>query len=246
MALAAGAAAAGNFSMFHAEPVDPRSGAPEAAIFCFPYGILVNRSGERFVDEAPAPVDACYERITRVVHRQRDGIAYVILDARAMSIPNIASAIRTDQPPITATSLNELATRLGLPEDRLVRTVHAYNASCTDGVFDHTKPDGLATGDLLPPKSNWARPLDQAPFTALPVMAANVFTFGGLKTNAHAEVIDRDGDPIRGLYAAGEITGLYYSNYTGSTSVLRGGVFGRIAGRTAAEQAGEPAGREDA
>ena len=65
-------------------------------------------------------------------------------------------------------------------------------------------------------------------------MAANVFTFGGLKTTPAAEVVDRDGRAIPGLYAAGEMTGLYYSNYTGSTSVLRGAMFGRIAGADAA------------
>ena len=70
MALALGAATAGNFSLFHAEPVDPRSGEPEAAIFCFPYGVLVNAEGERFVDEARGPVDAWYERTTRDIQAQ--------------------------------------------------------------------------------------------------------------------------------------------------------------------------------
>ena len=87
---------------------------------------------------------------------------------------------------------------------------------------------------MTPPKSNWARPVAEGPFEAYPIMAANVFTFGGLKTTAAAEVVDRDGRAIRGLWAAGEMTGLYYSNYTGSTSVLRGATFGRIAGREAA------------
>jgi tricarballylate dehydrogenase len=68
-------------------------------------------------------------------------------------------------------------------------------------------------------------------------MAANVFTFGGLKTDASARVVDRDGRVITGLYAAGEMTGLYYSNYTGSTSVLRGATFGKIAGAHAAGRA---------
>jgi tricarballylate dehydrogenase len=86
----------------------------------------------------------------------------------------------------------------------------------------------------VPPKSNWARPLSAGPFEAYPIMAANVFTFGGLKTTPAAEVVDRDGSPIPGLWAAGEMTGLYYANYTGSTSVLRGATFGRIAGRAAA------------
>ncbi|MOA61474.1 Fumarate reductase flavoprotein subunit precursor [compost metagenome] len=47
-------------------------------------------------------------------------------------------------------------------------------------------------------------------------------------------MLDADGDPISGLYAAGETVGIYYGNYTGATSVLKGLVFGRIAGDTAA------------
>ncbi|MTV29111.1 FAD-binding protein, partial [Nitriliruptoraceae bacterium ZYF776] len=74
MALSLGAATAGNFSLFHAEPVDPRSGEPEAAIFCFPYGILVNREGMRFIDEARGPIDAWYERTTRVIGAQTEGV----------------------------------------------------------------------------------------------------------------------------------------------------------------------------
>ena len=60
------------------------------------------------------------------------------------------------------------------------------------------------------------------------------FDFGGLKVDATSRVVDRDGRTVPGLYAAGEMTGLYYSNYTGSTSVLRGATFGRIAGADAA------------
>jgi tricarballylate dehydrogenase len=61
-----------------------------------------------------------------------------------------------------------------------------------------------------------------------------VFTFGGLKVGANARVLDLDGEPIEGLYAAGETMGLYFRVYTGSTSVLRGAVFGRLAGQHAA------------
>lgn len=234
MALAVGAATAGNFALFHTEPVDPRSGAPEAAIFAFPYGILVNVEGRRFVDEAPGPVDAWYERITRQVQAQPRGVAYLILDAGSREVPNLRSALRTDQPPVAADDLPTLAARLELPGDELVRTVDAFNAACTDGDYDPGRPDGLGTAGVDPPKSNWARPIRRGPFHAYPVIAANVFTFGGLRTNERSEVLNRDGRPIAGLYAAGEITGLYYSNYTGSTSVLRGAVFGRIGGAHAA------------
>ncbi|HTW13734.1 MAG TPA: FAD-dependent oxidoreductase [Nocardioides sp.] len=235
MALALGAATAGNFSLFHAEPVDPRSGEPEAAIFCFPYGVLVNAEGQRFVDEARGTVDAWYERTTRAIQAQTDGIAWVVLDQHGLAVPNIMAGVRTDIAPVTAPTIGALATRLGLPVAALEATVAAYNAACPgpEG-FDPLVVDGLATTGLVPPKSNWSRPLTQGPFTAYPIMAANVFTFGGLKTTPEAEVVDRDGNPMTGLYAAGEMTGLYYSNYTGSTSVLRGATFGRIAGRNAA------------
>jgi tricarballylate dehydrogenase len=235
MALALGAATAGNFSLFHAEPVDPRSGEPEAAIFCFPYGVLVNAEGRRFVDEARGPIDAWYERTTRDIHAQTNGIAWVVLDHQALAVPNIRSGIRTDQPPARGATLAELAAAIGVPADVLEETVAAYNDACpsADG-FDHTRPDGLATTGLSPAKSNWARPVAKGPYEAYPIMAANVFTFGGLKTTPGAEVLDRDGHVIPGLYAAGEITGLYYSNYTGSTSVLRGATFGRLAGAAAA------------
>lgn len=236
MALAAGAATAGNFSLFHAEPVDPRSGDPEAAIMAFTYGVLVNVAGERFVDEARGPVDAWYERTTRDIHAQERGMAWMILDAAGQAVPNVKTAIRTEEPAVVAGSIAELAAKIDVDVDTLVATIEAYNAACPQGDWDVTRPDGLATSGLAPSKSNWARPVAEGPFAAWPVMAANVFTFGGLKVDASSRVVDRDGMTIPGLYAAGEMTGLYYSNYTGSTSVLRGATFGRIAGAHAAAQ----------
>lgn len=240
MALAAGAATSGNFGLFHAEPIDPRSGEPEAAIFAFPYGVLVNSEGERFTDEAPGPADAWYERVTRRIQAQTRGVAYLILDDAAQQVPNIKSALRTDQPPIIARDLDELAGRIGVPGAALRASVAEFNAACVPGEFDHSRPDRLATQGLLPPKSNWARPVADGPLHAYPIMAANVFTFGGVKTDDNARVLDRDGNVIPGLFAAGELTGLYYSNYTGSTSVLRGAVFGRIGGRNAASTSSAP------
>ncbi|WP_017934529.1 FAD-dependent oxidoreductase [Nocardioides sp. Iso805N] len=242
MALALGAATAGNFSLFHAEPVDPRSGEAEAAIFCFPYGLLVNKEGERFVDEARGTVDAWYERTTRTIQAQTEGIAWVFLDQQGLAVPNIMAGVRTDIAPVTGATVGELAAKLGLPVGAVEATVAAYNAACPprDG-YDPLVPDGLATTGVTPAKSNWSLPLGQGPFVAYPIMAANVFTFGGLKTTADGEVVDRDGNPMTGLYAAGEITGLYYSNYTGSTSVLRGATFGRICGTNAARAEGPKA-----
>jgi len=234
MALGAGAAACGDFGSYHAEPVDPRSGIAEPSVFIFPYGILVNKAGRRFVDEAPGTVDAHYERVTRRIFEQRDGIAYVILDAKHMRIPNYRLGIRTDKPPIEAGSIAELARKLGVPERALVQTVDEFNRACVPGNYRPLELDGVATKGVEPPKSNWALPIDEAPFHAYPIISANVFTFGGMKVDPKARVLDRDGEPIPGLYAAGETIGLYYGNYTGATSVLKGLVFGRIAGADAA------------
>ena len=118
MALALGAATAGNFSLFHAEPVDPRSREAEAAIFCFPYGVLVNAEGRRFVDEARGPIDAWYERTTRDIQAQTRGTAWVIMDQQSLSVPNVRSGIRTDIAPVVADSIAALAVALEVPVGR--------------------------------------------------------------------------------------------------------------------------------
>ena len=236
MALRANAAPCGDYGNYHAEPMDPRSGITEPAIFVFPYGILVNQEGRRFTDEAPGTVDATYERITRRIPHQPGGIAYAILDSKVNEIANWRVAVRSDQPPITGATLDELAARLGIAAAALRQTVASYNAACMPGNFDAFRLDGVRTRDLDPCKSNWARPLDTPPFMAYPMISGNVFTFGGIKINTRAEVLDQDGVPIAGLYAAGEVVGMYYKAYTGATSVLRGAVFGRIAGAAAAER----------
>lgn len=234
MALGLGAAPAGDFSSFHAEPLDPRSAQVEALVMNFPYGVLVNKAGKRFVDEAPGPVDVHYDHISRAIKDQPDGIAYVIFDQRIHDVPNWKKGIRTDQPVIEAASLAELARSCGISEDGLSRTMDEFNRACQPGSFSPLTVDHLATSGIAPPKSNWSRPIDVAPYYAYPIMAGICFTYGGVKTNRRAQVIDNDGRPIPGLYAAGEAAGLYYQVYTGATSVLRGAVFGKIAGEDAA------------
>lgn len=234
MALELGAAPAGDYGSYHAEPVDPRSRQPEAIILNYPYGILVNHLGRRFTDESPGPVDNNYDQITRNVAEQPRGIAYVIYDKKIDDVPNWRRSIRSDHPAIQAASIEALEGNLGIPARALADTVRHYNAACGAGTFKPFEVDGLATHGIFPPKSNWARPIDTPPYAAYPIISANCFTFGGLKINSRAQVLDCDGRPMDGLYAAGETVGLYYQTYAGATSVLRGAVFGRIAGLTAA------------
>lgn len=234
MALDVGAAPCGDFSEYHAEPIDPRSGQPEPIVFVFPYGILVDQRGQRFVDEASNTVDAIYENISRMINELPGGVAYCICDTKLDLVPNWQRTVRSDQKPITADTLEELAQKLGIPHEQLLQTVRSFNAATQKGEFKPLEKDGLATTGILPAKSNWALPIDQGPFRAWPISAANCFTFGGLRCNPRAQVLDGDGRAIPGLYAAGETMGLYYGTYTGATSVMRGLVFGRIAGKHAA------------
>src|SRR6185312_7165611 len=138
-------AACGDYGSFHAEPLAPRSGAPEPVVLVFNYGILVNKNGMRFIDEAPATVDATYEAITRVIFEQPDGIAYCILDSGIDDVPNWKRSVRSDQPPVTAATLADLAAKLGLDAGELAATVKAYNGACPAGSFKPLELDGLAT-----------------------------------------------------------------------------------------------------
>jgi tricarballylate dehydrogenase len=238
MALAAGARRAGQWDGFHAEPVDPRSADPEALVMVFPYGILVNSQGERFVDEGRGTVDETYESTARAVWSQPGGTAYFITDQHLGEVSAWDRGVLTSVKPVTADSAGELAEALGLPAGRLAETIDEYNAVVTDGDFDWRRPDGRSTSGIEPPKSNWALPLNRPPLVAYPVACAIVFTFGGLDTEVRARVVREDGTPIPGLFAAGECTGIYHGKYPGGTSVLRGMVFGRIAGRAAAGEGG--------
>ena len=115
--------------------------------------------------------------------------------------------------------------------------MRAYNAAVrTDVPFDPNVKDGRAHhGHRARPRSNWANPLDTPPFEAYQVTCGITFTFGGLRIDAAAQVLDTDLQPIPGLYAAGELVGgLFYFNYPGGTGLMSGAVFGRIAGTSAA------------
>ena len=230
MALEAGGAPAGDYGSFHAQPIDPRSGEQEPIVLIYTYGILVNKFAERFIDEAPTTVDASYESRTRAIMQQPEGIAYAILDGRLDDIPNWQKSVRSDIPPIIADTISDLASQMDLDADNLSRTINSFNKSCPDPAkFDPIQADGLSTRGLKPIKSNWARALDRPPFRAWPIIAANCFTFGGIKVNNNSQVVNMDGEAIPGLYAAGEVVGLYYRKYPGSTSVMRGAVTGRLA-----------------
>jgi tricarballylate dehydrogenase len=238
MGTRAGAATDGQFDRFHGEPVDPRSRSAEALVMVYPYGVLVDHRGRRFLDEGADTCDNTFEEVAYRIWRDADQFAFLIADQK-LAEQDIGRAVLTDVAPVTAPTLDALAARLDIDPDALRATMDAYNAAATPGDLDVTRLDGVATTGLEPPKSNWARPIDEPPYVAWPVTCAITFTFGGLRTDAAARVLTGAGVPIAGLYAVGEVAGIYHQSYPGATSVLRALVFGRIAGEQAAGRMNE-------
>ncbi|MGZ5172371.1 MAG: FAD-binding protein, partial [Burkholderiales bacterium] len=138
---------------------------------------------------------------------------------------------------IRANTLEELVNKMeDVNAEKALATIKEYNkAVMTDVPFDPNVKDGRGTRGLAVPKSNWANTIDQGPFEAYGVTCGITFTFGGVKIDTEAHVLDMSDKPIRGLYAAGEMAaGVFYFNYPGSSGLTNGTVFGRIAGCNAA------------
>jgi tricarballylate dehydrogenase len=234
MAMEVGADTAGQFDMFHGEPVDPRSTKPDPVFYPYPYGIVVNADARRFYDEGKNSFDSTFEALAYEIWRDQGQKAFFVGDQTSLSVNGFQEVNFSDQDPVLAGTVADLARQLGLDPDALERTVAEYNAAIGPGDFDPYSFDGKATAGLTPPKSNWAFRLDSPPFIAYPLTCAITFTFGGIRTDSSARVVSPSGTPIPGLYAAGEVTGLYYHEYPAGTSVIRGVTFGRIAGAHAA------------
>jgi tricarballylate dehydrogenase len=118
-----------------------------------------------------------------------------------------------------------------------LHTVTAFNKAVRHDIpFDPSgKKDGRSTNGLAIAKSNWAQTIDTPPFEAYAVTCGVTFTFGGVRVTENCAVIDVDGAPIPGLFAAGTmIGGLFYFNYPGGAGLMAAAVFGRIAGAAAA------------
>lgn len=247
MALDAGAQPYGHWSGCHSIAWDaaaPPTGDYELTnLFSkqsYPVGIVVNRDAKRFVDEGADFRNYTYAKYGAEILRQPGAIAFQLFDAKT------APLLREDEYTAPGVSRYEAATVRGLAEeagldpDALERTVEEFNAAVQPGEFSPAVKDGKRTEGIEPPKSNWALPLDEPPFLAFAVTCGVTFTFGGLKIDSGARVLDRAERPIPGLHAAGELVGgLFYHNYPGGTGLTSGSVFGRRAGATAARYATE-------
>jgi len=196
----------------------------------YPIGIVVNLDGNRFIDEGADFRNYTYAKYGREVMKQPQRTAVQIFDSK--TIENVRDEYRIKEvTKFEAHTLEELAEGLGINPQGLVNTVNEFNASCQPGEYNPAILDSVKTEGINPPKSNWALPIDKPPYTGFMVTCGITFTFGGLKINNQAQVLDLAGNAIPGLYAAGELVGgLFYQNYPGGTGLMNGAVFGRLAG----------------
>ncbi|MBI2166261.1 MAG: FAD-dependent tricarballylate dehydrogenase TcuA [Chloroflexi bacterium] len=241
-ALEMGAKPSGHWRGCHGTPID--ASAPAVGDLkltdltnrlSYPYGIMVNRLGRRFVDEGEALAQYTYAKMGASILAQPGSVAYQIFDQKTVTL--LEKRYQTGTP-VVADSLEELALRLGLGQGTLSKTVQEFNAAVQDGAFNPAVEDGKGTRDLEPPKANWAQRLDSPPYVAYAVTGGITFTFGGLEIDTQGQVLDTEDRPIPGLYASGELTGkFFYHNYPGGAGLMRGAVFGRIAGTSAAHYA---------
>lgn len=246
MALDAGASAAGNWSGCHAVGWDRN--APEFGDLAvgdgfqkhsYPFGIMVNANGQRFVDEGADFRNYTYAKYGAVILRQPGQFAWQIFDSKVTHLLRDEYRIR-QVTRVKADTLEELVSRLDdVNAEQAFASIREYNAAVrTEIDFNPNVKDGRSTRGLAVPKSNWANTIDTPPFEAYAVSCGITFTFGGLRITPDAQVIDSDGAPMPGLFAAGELVGgLFYFNYPGGTGLMSGTVFGRIAGNSAGQAA---------
>jgi len=243
MALEIGANPFGNWSGCHAVGWDrnaPEFGELEIGDqfekHSYPLGILVNADGRRFVDEGADFHSFTYAKYGRAILEQPGQFAWQVFDSKVLHLLRPEYGIQRVTK-VRAQTLEELAAKLeDVNVEGFLRTVRAFNKAVRADVrFDPYTRDGRGTVGLEPVKSNWANTIDQPPFEAYATTCGITFTFGGLRVDADAQVLDHDAAKIKGLYAAGEMVGgIFYFNYPSGAGLVSGAVFGRLAGASAA------------
>jgi tricarballylate dehydrogenase len=202
----------------------------------YPYSIMINAEGKRFLDEGADFRNYTYAKYGRVVLQQPGSYAWQVFDSQVAHLLRDEYKMR-GATKVKADTIEELADKIGdVNYQNFLETVREYNAAVKRDVeFDPNSKDGKCTVGLAVNKSNWANTIERGPFEAYSVGCGITFTFGGLKIDTEGRVLDIEDQPLPGLYAAGELVGgLYYFNYPGSTGLMAGAVFGRLAGRGAA------------
>lgn len=244
MALDVGAVRAGQLNGCHSIGTD--ANVPKVGNFekpgdiykkhSYPYSIMLNQDGHRFVDEGADFRNYTYAKYGKEILKQPNHIAYQLYDAKVRPILRKEYDLE-EATVVQADTLAQLADQLDVNKEQFLQTIEQYNAAVSDAPFNPSVKDGKGTSGITPPKTNWAQTIDEGPFYAFPVTCGITFSFSGVKANEQAEVLDADGNAIPGLFAAGEMIGeIFYENYPGGSGLMSGAVYGKIAGVSASKR----------
>ncbi|WP_231186555.1 FAD-dependent tricarballylate dehydrogenase TcuA [Haladaptatus sp. DYF46] len=230
MAESAGANLVGQWGGAHMALIDAASPDVEGGanrVDGYQYGVILNDHGERFVDEGEDARAHTYAKFGRKIFEQPNHVGFIVLDSKAHDL------VRATGPsdPVQADDFEDLLAEIGCGAPASgVETIRDFNAACDPNGFDPKTLDGNNTDGLNTEKSNWAIPIDEPPYFAYAVTGGITFSFGGVKTDTEASVIDTRDGSIPGLFAAGNSTGgLFYDNYPGGTAQTNAAVYGKIA-----------------
>ena len=218
-----------NMDQFHGGPIHgPTQANPSTLVN---YGFIVDRKGNRVIDEAKTYVEIAKELPTVT----RDNWAYIVMDSAIVEIDTVAIRLerytRKKAPIYKGNTVEELAAAMGVDAKALKATMEGYNRAVKDG----------KTADLVPANTlEKPRAVLKAPFIALPFQGGMTATFGGPCINEDGQVLNTEKEPVPGLYAAGNaIGGLFYWNYIVGSQLTAAVIFGRRAARNAVERAKE-------
>lgn len=217
--------------------------------------IAVTRRGQRFTNEADSYHDFM-QNLLAALPAGEPVQAWLVCDHAFMRHYGLGAAKPAPMPlgPMLANgylqrgqTLADLAQACGIDGDALQQTVQRYNAQALAGKDDEfakgETPYNRMQGDTaFAAEKGWPNPcmgpLAKGPFYAVRVVAGSLGTFAGLKTNAHAQVLDARGQPIAGLYAGGnDMNSLMAGHYpSGGITLGPAMTFGWLAAHHAAGQ----------
>lgn len=235
-----GAASAGEDRGFHAVAVDARAprfdGGIATRLDSIPFGIVINRDGERFYDEGEEIWPKRYAIWGRLIAEQPDQIAICIWDSKVADefLPPMLE-------PESARSVGDLAVRLDLDPVILGKTIDTYNSAVVVGSFNPSQLDSCRTVGLSPEKSHWAQRIDTPPYFGIKMSPGITFTYRGVAIDRTARIRLADGGGFENIFAAGEIMSgnILSTGYLAGFGMTIGTVWGKQAGTEAARLANQ-------
>jgi len=193
---------------------------------------MINANGKRFLDEGKNFRNYTYAQYGKRVLDQPGHFAWQIFDSKVFDLLYEEYTFH-DAHFVEANTIEELIKKMdGVDKTETKKTIDQYNSSVDlQTSFDPTILDGKSTNGLEIEKTNWAQKIDKGPFKAFPVTGGITFTYGGLKVDKNGSVLDIKDNPIKGLFACGELVGgVFFNGYPGGSGLTSGAVFGRMAG----------------